>query len=319
MDQSLSHFLLTNVHLHIVLFLTVYILASYVVSLKDPIVKIILLIFGLPWYSVALFHILTSLNIELVWEHKDFWYYKVGVPVVILIVEIILLELIYFMRVSSFRKKVVAGKKAGNPNLKFGKIDKRLKDIEGVRAILLKSRKQDEKGQRKLDQDLREACKERFPDQTFITALLEQGANVNSKDDEGMTTLHYATDWLNKKYKLILFLLGAGVDPNIQDGSGKTALSHYAFENRYKAGHLYALEVLTKYTEVNMQDNEGKTALFYRAGIKMENTWSFLLIKKWGADMNIKDSSGKMASDYAEEGGNNRLASYLRKKGVTKS
>ena len=166
----------------------------------------------------------------------------------------------------------------------------------------------------KLDKDLREACKEEFPDLTFISALMEQGADVNGKDGEGMTALHYATDMLNKKCKLILFILGAGADPNIQDKSGKTALSHYAFENRYKAGHLYALEVLTRYTDVNMQDNEGKTALFYRAGLSTENRWSFLLVKKWGADIHVTDSSGKTALDYAEEGGNKTLASFLRKK-----
>lgn len=314
MEETFFESIIENPWIHLCLWVVVFVLVAFVVSMKDAMVKFVVLLFGLPWFAVALFFILDNLNIEPIESLTDFWYLKVGIPVAILIVEPFLFFLFYRIRLTSFRRKVIAGKKAGNPTLKYKKLDKKVSDTEITREIILKRRKPDEKGQRKLNRDLRTACKERFPDFGFISALLEQGADVNSKDEEGLSALHLTTEWMNSKLSLILYLLRSGADPNIQDNTGKTPLGFYALKNPFKMGHLHAVEALATYTDVNIQDKEGKTVLFYRAGNASDNKWSFLLLKKHGADPFLMDNRGKTALDYATEGNNKRLAAYLRRK-----
>jgi hypothetical protein len=319
MEQTLFESIIENSWVHLMLWILVFVFATYIASMKEGMVKFVVLLFGLPWFAVALYHILDNLNIDPIEAITDFWYFKVGIPVAILVVEPLLFILFYRIRLSFFRRRIRAGKRAGNPTLKFRKLDKKLRETEISRKILLKRRKPDEKGQRKLNRDLHVACKEQIPDLGFISALLEQGADVNAKDEEGITSLHLTTEWMTRKRSLILFLLGAEADPNLQDGTGKTALGYYALKNRFKMGHLHAVEILAAYTDVNLQDNEGKTALFYRAADPSDNHWSFMLIKNYGADIFIKDKRGKTTLDYATEGNNKRLAAYLRRKSRKKS
>ena len=319
MEQTLFESILWNPYVHLTLWILVFIIVTYIVSMKDAIVKFVVLIFGLPWFAVAMYFILDSLNYEPIEVITDFWYLKVGIPVAILIIEPLLFILFYRIRITGFRRRIQAGKKAGNPTLKFKKVDKKWNDTEISRGIILKNRQPDEKGQRKLNRDLRTACKERFPDLGFISALLEQGADVNSRDEEGLTAMHQTTDWLARKYRLILYLIRAGADPNIKDESGRTVLGYYTLRSHFKMGHFHAVEVLANYTDVNIQDNDGKTALFYRAGSSSDNRWSFLLLKKYRAEINIRDNQGKTALDYATEGNNRRLAAYLKRKSRKKS
>ncbi len=319
MEETLFESIVENSWIHLCLWVIVFILVTYIVSMKDTMLKFVVLVFGLPWFAVALFVILDNLNIEPIEEITDFWYLKVGIPVAILIVEPFLFFLFCRIRMASFRRKITAGKIAGNPTLKYKKLDKKVRDMEITREIILKRRTPDENGQRKLDHDLRTACKERFPDFGFISALLEQGADVNSKGEEGLSALHLTTEWMNRKRSLILYLLRAGADPNVQEDTGKTPLGYYALKNPFKMGHFHAVAVLAEYTDVNLQDKDGKSFLFYRAGSSSDNRWSFLLLKKFGADIHIKDNDGKTALDYATEGNNRRLAAYLRRKSKKKS
>ncbi len=319
MEQTLIESIIENSWVHLALWIVVFILVTFIVSMKDGMVKFVVLLFGLPWFAVALYVILDNLNMEPIESITDFWYLKVGIPVAVLIVEPLLFLFFYRIRLASFRRRVGAGKRAGTPTLRFRKLDKKLRETKVSREIILKNRKPDEQGQKKLNREFRLACSERNPDFGFISALLEQGADVNSKDDAGMTSLHLTTEWMNRKHRLILFLLGAGADPNIQDNTGKTALGLYALKNPFKMGHLHALEVLLTYTDVNIQDKDGKTVLFYKAGNPSDNRRTFFLLKKYGAEIHLKDNHGKTAMDYATEGNNKKLASYLRRKSRKKS
>ncbi len=319
MEQTVIESIIENSWVHLALWVVVFILVTFIVSMKDGMVKFVVLIFGLPWFAVVLYYILDNLNIDPIEAITDFWYLKVGIPVAVLVVEPLLFVFFYRIRIASFRKRIKAGKRVGIPTLKFKKMDKKVRETEISREAILKHRKPDEKGQKKLNRELRLACKERIPDLGFISALIEQGADVNSRDEEGLTSFHMTIDFMNRKRSLILFLLGSGTDPNIQDDTGKTALGCYALKNPFKMGHLHAVEILATYTNVNIQDKDGKTALFYRAGNSSDNKWSFLLLKKHGADVNLKDNLGKTAMDYAAEGNNKRLAAYMRRKSRKKS
>ena len=54
--------------------------------------------------------------------------------------------------------------------------------------------------------------------------LIDYGANVNVKNNNGATALTYAT--MFKKINIITLLLEHGADKTIKDDSGKTALDH---------------------------------------------------------------------------------------------
>lgn len=319
MEETLFESIIENSWIHLCLWIVVFILVTFVVSMKDAMVKFVVLVFGLPWFAVALFFILDNLNIDTIEELTDFWYLKVGIPVAILIIEPLFFLLFFRIRSALFRRRINSGKKDGNPTLKYKKLDKKVVEVEITREIILKRKVPDEKGQRKLDRDLRTACKERFPDFGFISALLEQGSDVDSQDEEGLSALHMATEWMSSKLSLILYLLRAGANPNIQDNTGKTPLGYYATRNPFKMGHFQAVEAMATYTDVNIRDKEGKTVLFYRVGNSSDNKWSFLLLKKHGADPSLKDNRGKTPLDYATEGNNKRLAAYLRRMSRNKS
>ena len=55
-----------------------------------------------------------------------------------------------------------------------------------------------------------------------IDAIIQQGADVNAKDAEGLTALHHAAQADNGN--AVKRLLSNAADPTIQDGQGRTAM-----------------------------------------------------------------------------------------------
>lgn len=56
-----------------------------------------------------------------------------------------------------------------------------------------------------------------------VTALINAGADVNARDDNGWTALVHAAS--RGQTKVVSLLLKAGADPNIRTRDGRTALS----------------------------------------------------------------------------------------------
>jgi len=75
--------------------------------------------------------------------------------------------------------------------------------------------------------------------QSKITLLLESGANINAKDKNGQTALHYASAANN--HETFNFLLKRGADFEAKDNDGKTAL-HFAESN----GHGVIVGMISK-------------------------------------------------------------------------
>jgi len=76
------------------------------------------------------------------------------------------------------------------------------------------------------DQDgmtlLMNAVLEEQPDPEVIQALLDRGADVNAKDHDGWTTLHFAAR--DQKKKIVPLLLAAGADVDPVESFGNTPL-----------------------------------------------------------------------------------------------
>ena len=69
-----------------------------------------------------------------------------------------------------------------------------------------------------------------------VKALLEAGANVNTKDKDGRTALMWDTE--DKYPDCVKTLLEAGADVNVKDKDGKTALMRSNYNEPVSYTHL---------------------------------------------------------------------------------
>ena len=91
--------------------------------------------------------------------------------------------------------------------------------------------------------------------------LLEHGADVNAKNNDGSSVLRCATS-----PEVLDLLIEYGADVDARDDSGMTAL-HWAAIQGYAA----FVEALAVSSDVNAKDNYGNTPLDYAAGPEIED------------------------------------------------
>ena len=97
----------------------------------------------------------------------------------------------------------------------------------------------------------------RANDLTRLTALLAQGADVNSKDTQGITPLMYAA-WVGSAGAMKT-LLDRGADPNLVNSQGSTALMMSVTE-------LPKVQLLISHgANVTLASTRGRTALLLAA------------------------------------------------------
>ncbi|MCC2646264.1 MAG: ankX 2 [Rickettsiaceae bacterium] len=127
-------------------------------------------------------------------------------------------------------------------------------------------------------------------DQELAYNLLKAGANPETKDSAGIPIIHSAID---RSFKdVVSIILEKGGDPNSEDKTNIAAL-----HKSILSGKEYITKVLLDAgAEVNAKSLD-KTPLIWAALFSKTETINLLLEK--GADVNIKDSAGKNAIDYA--------------------
>jgi len=142
-----------------------------------------------------------------------------------------------------------------------------------------------------------------------ISALIQAGADVNAKDNEGKTAFHYATE--KGQIDVIKLLKELGADVNAKDNEGKTAL-HYAAEK----GQIDLIKLLKELgADINAKDKwPGKTALALAA--EKGQIDLIKLLKELGADVNAKDNEGKTALHYAAANGQIDAIKLLKELGA---
>ncbi|MBU1218379.1 ankyrin repeat domain-containing protein [Myxococcota bacterium] len=164
------------------------------------------------------------------------------------------------------------------------------KDLAMVTLLLKHGAKIDIKGMRS---PLVGLFSNRFGDDiTICKLLLKNKADPNAIDYEGKTALHITAGYIYREHAITL-LLFAGVNVNIQDNYGKTAL-HYAAEFK----RIPAIRELLKWkTDVQIRDKKGRTAIHYAA-----NSGSYDAVKLLvdaGAKVDVKDNEGFLPSSFA--------------------
>jgi len=112
-----------------------------------------------------------------------------------------------------------------------------------------------------------------------VQSLIEQGAGVNSKDEDDATLLAWACDAGNNK--VVSFLIERGADVNAKDTNGTSPI-HWAAKN----GNVEVLRLLVeKGVGVDDKDKEGSTPLMWAAAEGHADAVEFLLNE--GADPNV--------------------------------
>ena len=121
-----------------------------------------------------------------------------------------------------------------------------------------------------------------------IKYLVDKGADINKRNEDGMTALHWAA--LHDASGMVNLLKTHGADMNTKDSKGMTAL-HWAAER----GHADTAKLLVMNgADIDNADNKGMTALHW--AVKNQNNADVVnTLVEGGANLNVKDSSGETA------------------------
>ncbi|XP_046581231.1 serine/threonine-protein phosphatase 6 regulatory ankyrin repeat subunit B-like [Haliotis rubra] len=121
----------------------------------------------------------------------------------------------------------------------------------------------------------------------FLKLFLEKGVDPNIPDKLGRTALHYASD--HSENSSVMLLLDHGADPDVQDLWGMTSL-HCASTKKGSVFKDTLPLLLEKSLKLNVQDRRGKTALHYASEYPKKESVKLLLDR--GADPSVQDLQG---------------------------
>ncbi|XP_068127937.1 ankyrin repeat domain-containing protein 55 isoform X2 [Hyperolius riggenbachi] len=138
-----------------------------------------------------------------------------------------------------------------------------------------------------------------------VKLLLKMGANINTQDACGRTSLSLSTylGWLEG----CVSLLRNGAKQNIPDKNGRLPLHAATAEADVRL--LSVLLQQSTLSEINHQDNEGMTSLHWAAFHNRPQHVQILLQK--GADPTLVDKDFKTALHWAVQSGNRVLCSII--------
>lgn len=135
-------------------------------------------------------------------------------------------------------------------------------------------------------------------DKQEVIRLLDAGVNPDVKDADGRTALMHAV--IDGKDELTELLIARRSNLNAQDGRGFSALHFAAQDYRVKATEA----LLHAGAAVDLRDGFGNTPL-WRAVFNSQGRWEIIkLLLKHGADRQAKNKSGKSPVDLAQTIGN---------------
>ena len=149
--------------------------------------------------------------------------------------------------------------------------------------------------------------------------LLSQGTDVNARDEQGWTPLHYAAAALHTRpdswdrpdrIAVAGLLLDWGADPNRQDKRGNTPLS---LALRFQSCRAMALLLLSRGADPNGLKDTGVSPLHAAAYHGDIVVAEHLLL--YGADVNATDRNGDTALQVARNRGFPEAVSLIEQRG----
>ncbi|KAF3070177.1 Ankyrin-2 [Trichoderma lentiforme] len=157
-------------------------------------------------------------------------------------------------------------------------------------------------------------------DRNLVESLINEGANLNSRDNSGRTALHYASLRQSRDYGILFLLLKAGSKAaiNLTDDSGQTLL-HYEAESG-RAGSADYLQILIDHgADPRITDKYGFSPFLWAVVAGQEQTTSQLLRTDTGTDVNSRSGDGRSALAWAAGLRRHRIASWLLERGASMS
>lgn len=143
---------------------------------------------------------------------------------------------------------------------------------------------------------------------TLCNSIIENGADVNLKDNFGSTALHMATKAHNKD--VCDLLISKDAEVNAKDNDGFSPLHIAAM-----AGHSEFCGLLLKYgAEVNLIDGKGSSPLHIAA--QHGNSGVCEILFKYGANPNSINNENMSPLHIAAQNGNNEVCMILLKYGA---
>lgn len=134
--------------------------------------------------------------------------------------------------------------------------------------------------------------------------LLGEGIDINLQDDCGWSALKRASFY--DHYEVVELLLDEGADVDLQDQNGWTALMNTSRKGHYRLVKL----LLERDADVNLRRISGRTALISASECGRYDEAKLLLEK--GAEVDVKDyDNGRTALMYASFNGHNKVAQLL--------
>lgn len=140
-------------------------------------------------------------------------------------------------------------------------------------------------------------------DLAIVTMLLENGADVDMKDNEGWTALIWASS--TGRTGIVIELLKKGANVNAKSDFGISALHIASVNGRTEI----VRELLKNDADVNAKNNDGYTALMWASRFGHREIVRELL--KNGADVNATANDGSTAFMWASEKGHIEIVNLL--------
>jgi len=138
---------------------------------------------------------------------------------------------------------------------------------------------------------------------SVVEYLVNQKADINSKDENDNTPLHFAAR--NGHLSVVEFLVNQKADINSKDENDNTPL-HFAARN----GHLSVVEFLVNQkADINSKDENDNTPLHFAARNGHLSVVEFLVNQK--ADINSKDENDNTPLHFAAQNGHLSVVEYL--------
>ncbi|XP_063906156.1 ankyrin-3-like [Zophobas morio] len=125
--------------------------------------------------------------------------------------------------------------------------------------------------------------------------LLDCGASINILDRGNNNALHFASSSKYDTTDIVNLLITRGIDVNIQNNSGATALHLVCEKGSHESAH-----ILLKYgSSINVVDKDNCSALHYASRSWTDNRNIIKLLIEKGIDVNIQDEKNNNALHYA--------------------
>ena len=151
------------------------------------------------------------------------------------------------------------------------------------------------------DTEMEEGVEER------LKKWIDRGASISNTDSNGVTALHCAIGFRNRAAVAYLVKLNAPLEAKTKD-NGFTPLHTVIWYPRFRKGHLPDDEVAKRTEEilrtlvaaganVNAVGKDGATPLIL--AMKRHRDTLIPILVEAGADLDVRDASGKSAEDYA--------------------